>query len=78
LTRALSQLGADIISSSNFTEKGVAIDRFLITDCNGNKITEPERLKAIEASLHEAIEALKQRIAEVRGGDNYLLRPEIS
>ena len=60
LTRTLSQLGADIISSSNFTEKGVALDRFLITDCIGNKITDPGRLHAIEISLHKAIEKLKQ------------------
>jgi [protein-PII] uridylyltransferase len=78
LTRALSQLGADIISSSNITEKGVVIDRFLITDCIGNKITEPERLKAMEASLHKAVEALKQQISKGRRGVSYSNQPETS
>jgi [protein-PII] uridylyltransferase len=64
LTRALSRLGTDIVASHSFTEKGVAIDRFLITDCIGNKIIRPDRLRTIEAVLRQAIENLKLKAAQ--------------
>ncbi len=64
LTRALSRLGTDIVASHSFTEKGVAIDRFLITDCIGNKIIRPDRLRTIETVLRQAIENLKLKAAQ--------------
>ena len=52
------------MASHSFTEKGVAIDRFLITDCIGNKIIRTDRLRTIEAVLRQAIENLKLKAAE--------------
>lgn len=60
LTKVLLQSGSDIIASSNFTEKGVAIDRFIITDCMGEKITDKRRLFIIETSLCKSIKKLIQ------------------
>lgn len=61
ITKVMVQMGMDLVASYNLTEKGVAIDRFLLTDSMGNKVTDLHRLSMMETNLRNAIRSLNQR-----------------
>jgi [protein-PII] uridylyltransferase len=58
ISRVLNDLDLDIYVAKISTEKGAAIDSFYIAENDGNKITAPERQKAIEKKLRAAINRL--------------------
>ena len=54
LLRAFSDTNVDIVLSRITTEKGAAIDSFYVTDDEGRKIREPERITEIQRALQLA------------------------
>jgi [protein-PII] uridylyltransferase len=58
ISKTLSRLGLDISLAKVCTEKGAAIDTFYVRDAADGKVRQPERLKAIEQKLREAIATL--------------------
>jgi [protein-PII] uridylyltransferase len=54
LLRAFSDTHVDIVLSRITTEKGAAIDSFYVTDEEGRKIREPERIVEIQRALQQA------------------------
>jgi len=54
LLRAFSDTHVDIVLSRITTEKGAAIDSFYVTDEEGKKIREPERITEIQHALQQA------------------------
>jgi [protein-PII] uridylyltransferase len=54
LLRAFSDTHVDIVLSRITTEKGAAIDSFYVTDEEGRKIREPERIVEIQKALQQA------------------------
>lgn len=60
LTRVLSQLGAEIVSTNSVTEKGAAVDIFRIRDTLWSKIRNPKYMKLIQACLENAIDNIRK------------------
>jgi [protein-PII] uridylyltransferase len=58
ISQALSEMNVDIVAAKILTEKGAAIDTFFTRELDGSKIRAPERLRAIERKIREAIQAL--------------------
>jgi [protein-PII] uridylyltransferase len=54
LLRAFSDTRVNIVLSRITTEKGAAIDSFYVTDEEGRKLREPERITEIQRALQEA------------------------
>jgi [protein-PII] uridylyltransferase len=54
LLRAFAETHVDIVLSRITTEKGAAIDSFYVTDEEGRKIREPERIVEIQRALQQA------------------------
>lgn len=59
ISQTFAELELDISAARIVTERGAAIDSFSVSDADGGKITSPERLKRIEASLLESIDGLE-------------------
>ncbi len=59
VSHILSHLGLDISTAKISTEKGAAIDTFMVRDTEGRKITSPERLHALESALRSAVASLE-------------------
>jgi [protein-PII] uridylyltransferase len=59
ISQTFAELKLDISSARIVTERGAAIDSFSVSDADGGKITAPEQLKHIEASLKESIDGLE-------------------
>ena len=60
ISQTLTDLNLDISAAKINTEKGAAIDIFYIREVDGGKILSPERHRAIERKLRQAIQALDQ------------------
>jgi [protein-PII] uridylyltransferase len=59
ISETLAELDLDISAAKILTEKGAAIDSFYVREVDGGKVIEPERQKAIERKLKQAIHALE-------------------
>jgi len=60
ISQGLAELALDISAAKISTEKGAAIDSFYVRELNGEKILEPERHRAIERKLRQAIHTLEK------------------
>jgi [protein-PII] uridylyltransferase len=58
MARVFTELSLDIVGAKILTERGAAIDSFYIREVGGLKVTTPERQKAIERKLRQALAAL--------------------
>jgi [protein-PII] uridylyltransferase len=58
ISQALTELALDISAAKICTERGAAIDSFYVRELSGGKVLEPERHRAIENKLRQAIHAL--------------------
>ena len=58
IARTLTELDLDISAAKICTEKGAAIDSFYVRELDGGKILSPERHRAIERRLRQAIGSL--------------------
>ena len=61
ISRQLSDLELDISGAKIHTEKGAAIDSFYVREIGGVKVLAPERHRAIEKRLRQAITSLDAR-----------------
>ena len=58
ISQALTELGVDIAGAKITTERGAAIDSFYVRELSGGKILNPERHRAIEQHLRQAVQKL--------------------
>ncbi len=58
ISQTLRELDLDISGAKICTEKGAAIDTFYIRELDGGKIIQPDRCRAIERKLRQAIHSL--------------------
>ena len=58
LSQTLTELALDIAAAKICTERGAALDSFYVRELNGEKVLAPERHRAIERRLRQAIHAL--------------------
>ena len=58
ISQTLTELALDISAAKICTEKGAAIDSFYVRELAGGKILAPERHRAIEHLLRQAIHKL--------------------
>lgn len=61
VSQVLTDLDLDIAGAKICTERGAAIDSFYVRELNGTKVLLPERHRAIEAKLRQAIALLEPR-----------------
>jgi [protein-PII] uridylyltransferase len=61
ISQQLSELDLDISGAKISTDRGAAIDSFYIREIDGTKVVAPERQRAIEQKLRQAIAELDQR-----------------
>jgi [protein-PII] uridylyltransferase len=61
ISQTFSELDLDISAAKISTEKGAAIDTFYIRELGGGKVVTPERHRAIERRLRQAIQSLDSR-----------------
>jgi [protein-PII] uridylyltransferase len=66
ISRRLSELELDISAAKISTERGAAIDSFYVRELDGAKVVAPERQRAIEHKLRNAISDLDQREVKQR------------
>jgi [protein-PII] uridylyltransferase len=59
ITHALTELKTDITTAKICTEKGAAIDTFYLSELEGDKITDAERIAEIENELRIVLAKLK-------------------
>jgi [protein-PII] uridylyltransferase len=55
ITRTLASLHIDISLARVLTEKGAAVDSFYLTEAEGGKITDPDRLNTVAETLHREL-----------------------
>jgi [protein-PII] uridylyltransferase len=55
VSRALADLEVDLSLAKILTEKGAAVDSFYVTEQDGGKILDSERLKAVKTRLRQAV-----------------------
>jgi [protein-PII] uridylyltransferase len=58
ISQTLTELALDIAAAKICTERGAALDNFYVRELAGGKVLEPERHRAIEQKLRQAIHAL--------------------
>ena len=58
ISQVLTELALDISAAKICTERGAAIDSFYVRELSGGKVLEPERQRAIESQLRQAIRNL--------------------
>jgi [protein-PII] uridylyltransferase len=58
IAQTLTELALDISAAKICTERGAALDNFYVRELTGGKVVEPERHRAIERQLRQAIHAL--------------------
>src|ERR1022692_3039181 len=58
ISQTLTELALDISAAKICTERGAALDNFYVRELSGGKVVEPERHRAIERLLRQAIHAL--------------------
>ena len=58
ISQTLTELALDIAAAKICTERGAALDNFYVRELAGGKVLEPERHRAIERRLRQAIHAL--------------------
>ena len=58
ISQTLTELALDISAAKICTERGAAMDNFYVRELSGGKVVEPERHRAIERRLRQAIHAL--------------------
>ena len=58
VSQTLAEQGVDISAAKICTERGAALDRFYVSEPDGSKITNGERIKIIERTLRHAIQLL--------------------
>ena len=58
IAQTLTELALDISAAKICTERGAALDNFYVRELTGGKVVEPERNRAIERRLRQAIHAL--------------------
>ena len=58
ISQTLTELALDIAAAKICTERGAALDNFYVRELTGGKVLEPERHRAIERRLRQAIHAL--------------------
>jgi [protein-PII] uridylyltransferase len=58
IAQNLTELALDIAAAKICTERGAALDNFYVRELTGGKVIEPERHRAIERRLRQAIHAL--------------------
>jgi [protein-PII] uridylyltransferase len=58
ISQTLTELALDIAAAKICTERGAALDNFYVRELTGGKVLEPERHRAIEQKLRQAIHAL--------------------
>jgi [protein-PII] uridylyltransferase len=61
ISQTFSELDVDISAAKISTEKGAAIDTFYVRELEGSKVVSPERRRAIERRLRQAIQSLDAR-----------------
>lgn len=61
ISQALTEVNLDIAGAKICTEKGAAIDCFFVREIDGQKVTRPERQRAIEHELRKALRRLEVR-----------------
>ena len=61
ISHAFNQLALDISGAKICTERGAAIDSFYICEIDGRKVLAPERHRAIDCKLRQAINSLEGR-----------------
>ena len=61
ISQTFSELDIDISAAKISTEKGAAIDSFYVRELGGAKVVSPERHRAIERRLRQAIQSLDSR-----------------
>ena len=61
ISQTFSELDIDISAAKISTEKGAAIDTFYVRELSGGKVVSPERHRAIERRLRQAIQTLDSR-----------------
>jgi [protein-PII] uridylyltransferase len=62
ISEVLTEFDLDISAAKILTEKGAAIDSFYVREIDGGKILAPERQRAIERKLHQAIRSLDEAL----------------
>ena len=58
VSETFAEFDLDVSAAKILTEKGAAIDSFYVRELDGGKIVAPERQKAIEKKLRQAIQSL--------------------
>jgi [protein-PII] uridylyltransferase len=58
ISQTLTELALDIAAAKICTERGAALDNFYVRELTGGKVLDPERHRAIERRLRQAIHAL--------------------
>jgi [protein-PII] uridylyltransferase len=61
IVQVFAGLNLDISAARISTEKGAAIDTFYVRELDGSKIVAPDRHRAIERRLRQAIHDLEKR-----------------
>jgi [protein-PII] uridylyltransferase len=56
VSRGLAELNVNVYLAKILTENGAAIDTFYIAERNGAKVLDPERQKAIQQRLRQAVQ----------------------
>ncbi|HXT10085.1 MAG TPA: [protein-PII] uridylyltransferase [Candidatus Angelobacter sp.] len=60
ISEVLTEFDLDISAAKILTEKGAAIDSFYVRELDGGKVLDPERQKAIDRKLQQAIRSLDE------------------
>jgi [protein-PII] uridylyltransferase len=64
LSNALQSLGLQISLAKINTEGTQVADVFYVTDADGSKVTDPERIEAIKSRILSTVTGLEKRAAE--------------
>jgi [protein-PII] uridylyltransferase len=59
ISQVLTDMDLDIVGAKICTERGAAIDSFYVRELDGQKVLIPERHRAIEQKVQQAISGLE-------------------